>query len=137
MLRWPKASALWSFQVWPVWVYALLIFLVGSLPSSSTGSVRLNDKLMHFLGFALLGALSVRALRHLWPGWSTAQLGLGGLSGSVSLGGALELWQGMLMYRSCELLDWAADALGAALGVALGGGWSSVVRARRRTPLSR
>jgi VanZ family protein len=36
---------------------------------------------------------------------------------SVLLGGALELWQALLPYRTCEFLDWVADALGAALGV--------------------
>jgi VanZ family protein len=32
---------------------------------------------------------------------------------SVLLGGLLEVWQGLLRYRSQELLDWAADAFGA------------------------
>jgi hypothetical protein len=35
------------------------------------------------------------------------------------VGGALELWQALHTYRTCEFLDWVADGEGAAVAVAL------------------
>jgi VanZ family protein len=44
---------------------------------------------------------------------------LRGFAASTALGALLELWQAFLPYRSAELLDWVADALGAALAALL------------------
>lgn len=128
-----RASVFWSFQVWPVWAYAVLIFVLGSLPSPPPGPATLNDKTLHLIGFALLAALACRALRHSRPAWATAKVLSGGFLVSVLAGGALELWQAVLTYRSCELLDWVADAWGAALGVACFAGWSRISRSRAVT----
>jgi VanZ family protein len=78
----------------------------------------MSDKALHFLGFALLSCLACRAVRYLRAEASATTALLGGVAASALLGGALELWQGALAYRSCELMDWVADMLGAALGAA-------------------
>jgi VanZ family protein len=128
-----SASSLWSFQVWPVWVYTVLIFVLGSLPSPPPGPASLDDKALHLIGFAVLAVLSCRALRHLRAGSSVPSILTSGFLVTVAAGGALELWQAALSYRSCELLDWVADALGAVLGVAASAGWFWLSRSRTLT----
>jgi len=81
----------------------------------------LSDKTLHFIAFGVLAWLCWRALRELRrdaPVWVPL---FGGFTASVLCGGLLELWQGLLSYRSCEFLDWVADALGALLAVVLTG----------------
>ncbi len=120
-----NASRVWSFQVWPAWAYALAIMVLGSLPNPPAGPATMSDKALHFLGFALLGCLACRAVRHLRALASATTAMLAGFAASALLGGALELWQGALAYRSCELMDWVADTLGAALGAAaMAGLWA-------------
>jgi VanZ family protein len=68
-----------------------------------------SDKLMHAVGYALLGALAVGSgLR--WP----AAVAL-----VVGIGFVLEVAQRMTGYRSFEWADLAADAAGALLGALL------------------
>jgi VanZ family protein len=100
-------------------LYVLAIFVVGSLPSAPPVGQSVSDKVQHALGFALLAALWCRALRRLRPDSSLARGVLGGFFVSIGVGGALELWQALLTYRTCEFLDWVADGVGAALAVAL------------------
>lgn len=109
----------WAFQVWPAWVSALLILLVGTIPQGPPGVQRLNDKLLHFIGFAVASWLWCRALRHLAPAAPARVAALRGGLVSTGLGALLELWQALLPYRSAELLDWVADALGALLAALL------------------
>lgn len=128
-----RASSLWSFQIWPVWVYTLLIFVLGSLPSPPPGPASLDDKALHLIGFALLAVLSCRALRYARPDWTMARILSGGFLVSVIAGAALELWQAVLTYRSCEMLDWVADTWGAGVGVAFFVGWTRLSRSRTAT----
>lgn len=79
----------------------------------------MNDKLMHFIGFAIAAWLWCRAYRHLYPGAPARTVALRGGLASAGLGALLELWQALLPYRSAELLDWVADALGAGLAALL------------------
>jgi VanZ family protein len=111
----------------------VLIFVLGSLPSPPPGPASLNDKALHLIGFALLAALSCRAFRHSRPDWATAKLLSGGFLVSVIVGAALELWQAVLTYRSCEMLDWVADTWGAGVGVAFFAGWARISRSRTAT----
>jgi len=112
-------------------LYAVLIFVLGSLRNTPPAAREVSDKLQHALGFALLAWLWCRAFARLRPRWGLRGLMGGAFLVSVALGGVLELWQGLLGYRSCELLDWVADGIGAAAGVALFGGFT-VWRARAR-----
>jgi VanZ family protein len=103
-------------------LYVIAIFVVGSRPAAPAVARDVSDKLQHAVGFALLAALWCRALRVLRPTWPPSRVALGGLLVSVGVGGALELWQALLSYRTCEFLDWVADAVGAlvAVGVYVG-----------------
>ena len=118
-----RASRIWSFQVWPAWAYGLALMVLGSLPNPPSGPASMSDKALHFLGFGVLACLACRAARYFRAEASVARALLGGFAASALLGGALELWQGALAYRSCEFMDWVADTLGAALGVAITAGF--------------
>jgi len=109
-LSWELAFAL---------AYVLAIFVVGSLPGAPQVTRGVSDKLQHALGFALLAWLWCRALGRLRLQRSTAWQALGGFLVSTGVGAALELWQGLLTYRTCEFLDWVADGVGAGLAAAL------------------
>lgn len=97
----------------------LVIFVVGSLPGGAKVPGGVSDKFEHAAGFALLAWLWCRALERSRPDRSRARAALGGFLVSTAVGGALELWQGLLAYRTCELLDWVADGVGAALAAGL------------------
>jgi VanZ family protein len=112
-------GSIWSFQVWPAFVYAVLILIFGSLPTAPIGTEGVSDKTLHFLAFGIFAWLSCRALRHLRPRTRELNVALIGFVSSVLLGGLLEIWQSLLSYRSCDVFDWFADAFGAALGVTL------------------
>ncbi|MBX3181869.1 MAG: VanZ family protein [Polyangiaceae bacterium] len=106
------------------WFGWLLIagYVVGVLVLGLTPGPQLNlgdtwvpqDKLGHLVVFAGFAALLTAVLR----GRRRALLGV---LGSTSLGGALELLQALVPYRSAELLDLVADAVGAVLGAGLVG----------------
>ena len=108
-----------SLDVLAAGLYAAAIFVIGSLPATPAVARGMSDKVQHTLGFALLAWLACRALRRLRSQWPVSRLLVSSVLFSVIIGGALELWQGWLGYRSCELLDWVADGLGAGIGVAL------------------
>ncbi len=127
-----RASRIGAFDVWLAFVYGVAIFVMGSLPSGPASTQLISDKLLHFVGFGLLAALWCRALVKLWPDVALRWVLLGGFTVSVLLGGALELWQAVLSYRTCEFLDWIADALGAAVGAALCGGIMLASKTRTR-----
>ncbi len=78
----------------------------------------MSDKVLHALGYAILGALAVASgLR-----WMSA------VALVVGIGLLLEVAQLMTGYRSFEWADLAADAAGAALGaivMSLVVGWST------------
>jgi VanZ family protein len=113
-------------------LYVLAIFVVGSLPATPLVAQQVSDKLQHCVGFAVLAWMWCRALGKLRPGYGVRRSMLGGFLVSVAVGGALELWQALLSYRSCELLDWVADSIGALLGAALYAGVQRVFGPRPR-----
>lgn len=106
-----------SFDVVVAVAYAIVIFVVGSLPGVPAVTQDVSDKVQHTLGFALLAWLWCRALPRLRPAWALGRIAVSSAAITLLIGGALELWQGLLVYRSCELLDWVADGVGAAIGV--------------------
>jgi VanZ family protein len=108
-----------SWDVGVAVLYVLAIFVVGSLPGAPPVGPTISDKVQHAIGFALLAWLWCRALKRLRPESNLARTVLGGFLVSVGVGGLLELWQGLLSYRTCELLDWVADGAGAAVAVVL------------------
>jgi VanZ family protein len=91
--------------------YSLAIFAGGSLRPSSEPA-RIDDKLMHALVFAGQYLFFLRATgRFGWTEWRRV-----GVSASLSLvvGGGLEAWQAILVYRTAEVGDVIADAAGVA-----------------------
>jgi VanZ family protein len=114
----PERKSRLSFDLALAVSYVVAIFVVGSLPGGPEIVRQVSDKLGHAVGFGLLAFAWCRALRALGPSASLAKIALGGFAVSVAVGGALELWQALLSYRTCEFLDWIADTFGA--GVAAG-----------------
>jgi VanZ family protein len=101
------------------WLYAAAIVWLSLTPSPPQLDVAGGDKLEHFLAYGVLmfwfGVLyrSVRAR----IGWALF---------CVALGVALEFAQGATGYRSFELADMAANALGVLAGAAV----AAALRAR-------
>jgi len=90
-------------------------------PEDIPPTLGLSDKVLHLLGYAVLGVLAVLSgLR--WPVALAAVIGLGSV---------LEMVQGLLGYRSFEWLDLVADAIGAAAGVLVTSRIADEVRERR------
>lgn len=113
-----------------------LFFVVGSLPAGPGGSEGYFDKVLHAVGFGVLAGLWCSALGALWgsalgalrPRLGALGVAAGGFALSSAFGGLLELWQGLIGYRSCELLDFVADVFGALVVAAAWTAW----RARGR-----
>jgi VanZ family protein len=78
-----------------------------------------TDKSDHLLAFVVLEILLVRALVTLQK--SMLHRHLLAVALSAMYGAVLEAWQGLLPWRSMELLDWVADVAGAILGAVLYG----------------
>jgi VanZ family protein len=128
-----RAERFWSFRVWPAVLDAALILVIGSLPVAPPGTERFSDKTLHCIAFGILAWLASRAFRHLSPGEPASALVRGFLS-SVAVGAGLELWQALLPYRSAELLDFVADAIGALIAVLITAGVWQLTRAKAPAP---
>ncbi len=108
------------FHWLPVGAYCLLIFIQSSLPSPvSTRAVPLGDKLLHLAGYALLGALFFQALRASRPTAPRRVIWRLSALAAALYGATDELHQAFVPTRSGDLLDLAADAVGALLGAGL------------------
>ena len=94
--------------------YAALVLIVSVLPIKTEPAVSHLDKVAHLCEYLLFAWLLVQAIRagrlrereYLWLAWIYA----------TSYGLLMELIQGMLPWRSADMGDAAANALGAALG---------------------
>jgi VanZ family protein len=129
----PHPARAWaSLDVLAAALYSAAIFVIGSLPATPAVARGVSDKIQHALGFALLAWLSCRAVRRLRSSWTLPRLLVSSAAFSILIGGALELWQGLLGYRSCELLDWVADGLGAGIGVGVYAGLDALFGERSR-----
>jgi VanZ family protein len=103
--------------LWPAAAYAALVFLLSSLsnpfPFEPTGLLTL-DKLLHFVEYAVLGALLAWGLSR--AGMALASGGLwAAVVGSV-YGLTDELHQAFVPNRSADARDWLADTAGALAG---------------------
>lgn len=93
------------------WLYAAAIVFLSLMPSPPQPGFAYGDKLGHFLAYALL--MFWFAALHRRTGERLAYAGVW-----ILLGVALEFAQGATDYRSLELADMAANALGVAAGAA-------------------
>lgn len=106
-------------NVLPAWGFVLLVFVAGSLRFVPYPPVEVPipwDKISHFVGFAALYPLALRAERFVHPRRAWLNSGLRSLIRVIALGGLLEIYQAALPHRAAQLGDWAADSLGAAFG---------------------
>ena len=93
------------------WLYAAAIVFLSLTPSPPQPGFEYGDKLGHFLAYALLMFWFAALHRRL-----RARIAFGALW--FGMGVALEFAQGGTGYRSFELADMAANALGVAAGAA-------------------
>jgi VanZ family protein len=104
----------------PLIVYCLAIFIQSSFPSPvKEPDIPFFDKYLHMLGYALLGVLFCRAYGPLRLGgkyWRAALLSV--LSAGL-YGISDEIHQYFVPGRSADVMDVAADFVGAAWGVLL------------------
>lgn len=104
-----RAAAAWA----PVLALSGLIFYVSSLSAVPTPHIAGFDKVEHFTAYALLALLACRACAStgLDPRW--------GLVIASFYGVTDEVHQAFVPGRSSDVLDWAADTLGAAAALFL------------------
>lgn len=88
------------------------------------------DKVAHFGIYGLLGTLLCRTGRD----W---RAGMWAVLGASVFGVSDEFHQSFVPGRSVDVLDWAADTLGAALAVSLYWGWGGYRRLMERPLLRR
>ena len=113
----------------PAAAYMGLIWALSGMPQPFDLRVLpFKDKGVHALEYAVLAFLDAGAIRGTWPAMSWQRLGLTA-AGVASLWGYLdEIHQAFVPSRQASLLDFAADAAGALLGVAI---YFGVKRQRR------
>jgi VanZ family protein len=93
------------------WLYAAAIVWLSLTPSPSDPGFDYGDKVQHFLAYALLMVWFGLLYRNPKPRVAYGVLWIG-------MGMALEFAQAMTGYRSFELADMAANALGVLAGAA-------------------
>lgn len=100
----------------PPLLWAAFILILTSIPGSRIPVLpfRYFDKVVHLAIYGVLGWLAARA----WANGSRAVAAALSALVLVSCFGAFDEWhQQFIPLRSMDLLDWAADTTGAALGV--------------------
>lgn len=108
-------------NVVPAMLYVGAVFYGGGMRGAVVRppDVQFGDKILHAAAFAGMVFVLRRALTWLTPTWSLSRILLVSAFTSTAVGGLLELYQMALPHRSAEWLDFAADALGAALAAGL------------------
>jgi VanZ family protein len=95
------------------------IYYALSLPDLSALPGGISDKVGHFLGYALLGALLLRALSGAHVRGATATVAFGALLVSMLYGASDEGHQFFVHGRTPDWGDWFADTSGAAFAIAI------------------
>lgn len=117
-----------AFRVLPLVAFTAAIFVGGSWPQRG-GRPGYSDKVLHAIVFGLLVPFAYGAFGYFAADRSWARRLTYAFLYSVVLGGLLEVWQGLLRYRSQEMLDWVADAFGALVCAGLVALYVQVARA--------
>lgn len=102
----------------PVLAYCLLIFIQSSFPSPvKEPDIAFFDKYLHLLGYGLLGALFCRAYgSSRWSSGSPWRVAFFSILSAGLYGISDEMHQYFVPGRSADVMDAAADFVGAALG---------------------
>jgi len=95
-------------------VYWLAIFTVTHLPPSKLPHVGVNDKVEHFVGYGILGALFYLTVWAYRPEFRHAWLLV---VVTAMCYGAIDEWLQLAVGRTCELADWLADVGGSVIAV--------------------
>lgn len=106
----------------PPALYLVLIFVLSSMshPPVPEG---LDQNLLHFPEYAVLGFLLARALQGRRPGPLPLLLAGAALLLSALFGLSDEFHQAFVPDRVPDVVDWYHDVIGAVVGVAVWGGW--------------
>lgn len=111
---WQRRCGFW-IDVAPAVLYLGVLFWAGLVPLKQLPGpdFELADKVWHLAAFGGLAALLARALAHFGRAEQLAARDAALIS--AGLGASLEVLQSLTPYRSAELADLVADALGALL----------------------
>ena len=128
----PKAKS-FTYYWLPLITYCLLIYIQSDRPSpENLPSFEFSDKLLHFVAYAVMGALFYRAYQTL-PVKNNIQLLMLLSMISASLYGISdEIHQSFVPFRDAQLSDAIADTLGAVCGVCLYHWWRYSERTEKR-----
>lgn len=127
--RRPASERRWGWLWGPVLVQMGLIFAASSIPNLHELPGGTPDWLGHGVGYALLGALALRALANARLDGVTARTAAVAIVIAALYGVTDEFHQAFVPGRSPDLTDLAADTAGAVLAAAILLG----VRAMRRS----
>lgn len=126
----PRASFLWRWA--PAFVMMAAIFGVSGMSDVPPLPGDASDKTGHFLAYAVLGTLVLRATsRARWAGVSIRSAMLA-LAISAAYGASDEFHQRFVPGRTAAIDDWVADVAGAACAIGLLLIAARVWRARNR-----
>ncbi len=105
----------------PALLYMALIWALSSIRIDAVrlADVPLEDKGVHFVEYAVLGALAAHAVRRTWPARSQWRVYLTAVLIAVGWGLLDEFHQSFVPGRFGEVNDVIADGIGAAVGAAL------------------
>lgn len=107
---------MWFYWL-PVYFYMGLVFYLSSLgPSLTPSFILINDKVSHFLEFALLGFLLIRALNKSYSKNNFITLKLIAATIAIFYGATDEFHQRFVSGRNADFFDWLVDSLGAFCG---------------------
>lgn len=111
-----KLNQLFFYRL-PVIVYCIAIFVQSSFPApESIPEAFSNDKLLHLAGYALLGALFMRAFRT-YPIKNKRMIIMLSIICASFYGLTDEIHQSFVPSRNADIFDVLADTLGSVLGV--------------------
>ncbi|MCG8555426.1 MAG: VanZ family protein [Proteobacteria bacterium] len=118
----------------PALLYTVAIWIASSLPHLQVPLDRVpwRDKGVHFVEYAVLGALVVRGALRTWPLVSRVRLLLLSWTATAIWGLIDEIHQAFVPGRLADVADVVADVLGGVAGVAVAGLLSWL--AARRSP---
>ncbi len=101
-------------------LYAATLWTLSSMSRlPSTSSFPLKDKGVHAVAFGILAVLSTRAFSIGKPARSWLLAAVVGAAVASAYGGIDEFHQSFVPGRSSDVMDWAADTIGAVIGAAL------------------
>jgi VanZ family protein len=103
-----------AISILPIIIYSTAIFYASHQPTPFTPDLGLHwqDKLYHFSAYFFYGFAVLFALPAVFPRISGRKAMLVIIVAVMFYGASDEIHQYFIPGRSCELLDWCADALG-------------------------